>query len=395
MADQGARPSLSPATTAVSEAILAVAAEQSVERVLDRLVRAARDLAGARYAAIGVPDDADPQAFAQFLTAGMSDELIDELGELPRTHGMLGATLVEREPFRSDDITLDPRFRGWWPAAHPMMRSFLGVPIVRHEQILGAFYLTDKQGAPSFTEEDQHAIQLLGAHAALAIEHAQLHEEGRERSITEERNRLARELHDSLNQLLFSLSLTVEAAAGSVRRDPEGAARLLVEVGALAGEAQAELRTLVQGLRPPDLDADGLVVSLRKRAALLARAYSVTIEVITKPEYGRPPPGLDPSLEREAYRVVQEALSNALRHGHPDKVTVTVGTGGGAGGGPGTLVVTVADDGVGFDPHARRGSGRRLGLVTMGERAEAAGGRVSVRSQPGHGTTVTLEVPVG
>src|SRR4051794_24412687 len=197
----------------MSEAVLAVSAERSVDEVLDRLVHAARDLAGARYAAIGVPDDDDPTAFAQFLTAGMTDELIDQLGELPRTHGMLGATLVEREPFRTDDITKDPRFRGWWPSAHPSMHSFLGVPIVRHDQVLGAFYLTEKEGEPAFSDDDQRVIELLAAHAALALEHAHLHEAGRERNIAEERNRLARELHDSLNQLLFSLSLTAEAAA--------------------------------------------------------------------------------------------------------------------------------------------------------------------------------------
>ncbi len=134
-------------SAAVSEAILAVAAERSVDQVLERLVHAARELVGARYAAIGVPDDEDPTAFAQFLTSGMTDELIDELGDLPRTHGMLGATLVERQSFRTADITLDPRFRGWWPPAHPTMHSFLGVPIVRHDQVLGAFYLTDKERA--------------------------------------------------------------------------------------------------------------------------------------------------------------------------------------------------------------------------------------------------------
>src|SRR4051812_8068930 len=117
----------STAWLTMSEAVLAVSAERSVDEGLDRLVPPPRELAGARDAALGPPDHEGPTAFAQFLTAGMTDELIDQLGELPRTHGMLGATLVEREPFRTDDITKDPRFRGWWPAAHPSMHSFLGV----------------------------------------------------------------------------------------------------------------------------------------------------------------------------------------------------------------------------------------------------------------------------
>ena len=90
--------------------------------------RSARELAGARYAALGIPDGEG--AFAQFITAGMSDELIAAMGPLPRTHGLLGAMLESPEPHRTSDIRADPRFRGWWPAAHPQMRSFLGVPIV-------------------------------------------------------------------------------------------------------------------------------------------------------------------------------------------------------------------------------------------------------------------------
>ena len=119
---------LSPALKAVSDAVLAVASKLSVEEVLQRLVDSARELAGARYAALGIPDG--DGGFRRFLVAGMSDELIAEMGPLPRTHGMLGAMLTAAAPYRTDDIHDDPRFRGWWPAQHPDMRSFLGVPIV-------------------------------------------------------------------------------------------------------------------------------------------------------------------------------------------------------------------------------------------------------------------------
>ncbi len=208
---------------------------------------------------------------------------------------------------------------------------------------------------------------------------------------------MARELHDSLNQLLFSVALTAGAAAEAVRRDPDDAVRLLHDIGGLAGQAQAELRVLVQGLRPPDLDADGLVGSLRKRAALLSRAYGIDIAVTVGDgaDDGSDPPELEPSVERDAYRVVQEALSNALRHGDPRHIAVVVHRSAGPAPAPPIVVIDVTDDGHGFDVAAQRGSGRRLGLVTMRERAAAAGGRVEVRSQPGRGTTVTLEVPGG
>src|SRR6185312_10556449 len=132
------------ALEAMSEAVLAIAAEREVEPVLRRLVSAARELAGARYAALGIPDGEG--AFAQFITEGMSDELIAAMGPLPRTHGLLGAMLESPEPYRTTDIRQDPRFRGWWPRAHPQMRSFLGVPIAARGEIIAAFYLTDREG---------------------------------------------------------------------------------------------------------------------------------------------------------------------------------------------------------------------------------------------------------
>ncbi|MEY2517303.1 MAG: hypothetical protein QOJ89_4661, partial [bacterium] len=178
---------------ALSDAVLAIAAEHAVEPVLQKLVNAARELAGARYAAIGVPDG--DGGFGQFITSGMSDELIASLGELPRQHGLLGAILESGVPHRTADIREDPRFRGWWPRAHPSMSSFLGVPIVARGNVVGAFYLTDKEGATAFSDDDQALIETFAAHAALALENARLHERSRELTIVEERNRLARELH--------------------------------------------------------------------------------------------------------------------------------------------------------------------------------------------------------
>jgi hypothetical protein len=108
---------LSPALKAVSDAVLAVAAQRSVDQVLQQLVHCARELADARYAAIGVPDGSG--GFREFIVSGMDDDLIAAMGPLPRTHGMLGAMLEGPTPFRTEDIHQDPRFRGWWPRGHP------------------------------------------------------------------------------------------------------------------------------------------------------------------------------------------------------------------------------------------------------------------------------------
>src|SRR4030088_535700 len=150
---------LSPALKAVSDAGLAVASKLSVEEVLQRLVDRARDVAGARYAALGIPDGEG--GFRRFLVSGMSDELVAAMGPLPRTHGMLGAMLTQAGPYLTDDLHTDPRFRGWWPREHPDMRSFLGVPIVARGEVIGAFYLTEKIGGPRFDATDAEVITLL------------------------------------------------------------------------------------------------------------------------------------------------------------------------------------------------------------------------------------------
>ena len=136
---------VNPALRAVSDAMLAVASQRSTEEVLQRLVDHARELAGARYAALGTPDGEG--GFSRFLVSGMSDAAITALGPLPRTHGLLGAMLETEAPYDTADIRADPRFRGWWPVGHPDMRSFLGVPILAREGVIGAFYLTPTRRA--------------------------------------------------------------------------------------------------------------------------------------------------------------------------------------------------------------------------------------------------------
>jgi len=367
----------------MSDVVLAVAGELRLDAVLHRLVHAARDLSGASYAALGIPHETDPD-FDPFLHAGMSDDLVAKLGPLPRTHGMLGAMLSDPRPFRTDDITKDPRFRGWWPDAHPLMRSFLGVPIVAKGDIIGAFYLTEKQGAREFDENDERLISVLAAHAAIAIENARLFEASRELSVIEERNRLARELHDSMTQNLFSLALTAEAASELVHADPARAEAEIDRIRALARDTQAELRSLIFELRPPQLEADGLVATIGKDLEVFGRAHGLKagLRVQGTPE-------LDSTVEVELYRIVQEALNNALRHAQADTVEVDVDAR------DGLVTIIVRDDGVGFDPGARAIRERRLGLTSMRERAERLGGTFRVESSPGAGTTVSVEVPGG
>jgi signal transduction histidine kinase len=372
------------ALKAVSDAVLAVTAQRSVEEVLQQLVHRARELAGARHAALGVPDG--DGGFSRFLVSGMSDEEIARLGPLPRTHGMLGAMLETTEPFRTDDIQRDPRFRGWWPHGHPDMRSFLGVPIVAADGVIGAFYLTDKEGEAAFGPADQEVIELLAAHAAIAITNARLYERSRELSVLSERNRLALELHDVVSQKLFSLVLTAEAAGTLLDRDADAAREQVGRLQLLAREALDELRSLVLELRPPDLGRDGLSGALRKHVELLRRLHAADIALDGEDAAGTG----DEAGDHEVLRIAQEALHNAVRHAGAAHIAVRL-----RGDGEGPLLVEVRDDGRGFDPGDPELRSRRLGLTSMDERARRLGGALAVVSAPGEGTAVRLEVPHG
>ncbi len=377
---------VSPALKAVSDAVLAVASQLSVEEVLQRLVDSARELVGARYAALGIPDGSG--GFRRFLVSGMSDQLVAAMGPLPRTHGMLGAMLETHDAYLTDDIHRDPRFRGWWPREHPDMRSFLGVPIIARGRVIGAFYLTEKLGATDFETTDRELIELLAAHAAIAITNARLYERSRELSILSERNRLALELHDVVSQTLFSLNLGAESAVTLMDRDPDSAKVQLERVRELAREALAELRSLILGLRPVDLERDGLAGALRKEVDMIRRLHGIEVSSDLEDAVAETGGRATETGARTAdvLRIAQEALHNAVRHSRAGHVTVRLRDRGE------TLWLEVADDGVGFDPTDPELRSRHLGLTSMEERARELGGRLELSSVPGSGTTVRLEV---
>jgi signal transduction histidine kinase len=365
---------------AMSDAVLAMSAELRVEGMLQRLVESARGLVRARYAALGIPDEEG--GFAQFITSGMSEELIRAIGPLPRRHGLLAAMLQEKTSYRTPDIRKDPRFE-FWPPPHPRMKSFLGVPVVSKGRVIAAFYLTDKLGADEFNDEDQQIIEMLAAHAAIAIENARLFERSRELSVVEERNRVARELHDSVSQTLFSISLVADAAATLIDRDPAQAKAKVEGLRDMARAAMEEMRSLIFELRPAELDADGLAPTLRKHIEVLRRVYQIPIEFREK-DWVRPAAG----IERGIYRIAQEALSNALKHSQAHKIDVELRVD------DGRVSLVIEDNGKGFDPADGQIRSTKLGITSMEERAHALGGELRIDSGGG-GTRIELEAPVG
>jgi signal transduction histidine kinase len=162
------------------QAGLVLASELSLSAVLQRIIELAAEITGARYGALGVIQDG---RLTSFITTGITIEQRQAIGDLPVGHGILGVLIhrgTDRTPVRIADITEDPRRHGF-PAHHPEMRSFLGAPIVARGEVFGDIYLTEKQGASEFTEEDEQAILVLASQAGVAIENARLYEETRRR----------------------------------------------------------------------------------------------------------------------------------------------------------------------------------------------------------------------
>ena len=356
--------------------LLALEDAPDLNTVLERIVRAARRQASARYGAIGVPDGRG--GFARFVTSGISERVAATIGELPRTHGVLGA-LLEEGPILLDDIRRHPRF-SYYPAHHPTLTDFLGVPIKHRGTVLGNLFVSGHRSG-HFTKTDARRLETLAAYAGVAIANAELYARSQRLAVVEERNRVARELHDAATQTLFSLVLAARAAALSTRDEQARAAILGFEQRTTS--ALQELRGLVHALRPKSLERDGLAATLSDHAeALRVSGARVVVDAAE---------GVRLPLESEhaLLRIAQEALHNAVRHAPGSSIRVTLRAG------ARTVTLRIHDDGPGFDPAMLPRTRRGIGLATMRERAQEIGARVDIRSREGAGTTVTVSVPIG
>ena len=315
------------------DAVLSVSADLDLPAVLQRIIDAATDLVDARYGALGVLDEAGT-GLAQFVTCGLDNEARSRIGDLPKGHGILGLLIVEPRPIRLPDLREHPDSYGF-PPNHPPMRSFLGVPIVVRQKIFGNLYLTDKQGAETFSDVDEELTVALAGAAAVAIENARLHARLAELILLEDRERIAKDLHDTVIQRLFATGLSLQGTA-RLSKAPEVAARIHDAVEDLDVTVK-HIRTVIFGLETAATRASGL----RDRIFSLVREARGHLGFLPELTFEGP---IDTMVDEEAstglLNALRDALSNVARNPTTRHVAVHVSAGN-------ELLLRVRDDGGG------------------------------------------------
>lgn len=366
-------------TERLLEAVLAIGSELSLDAVLRRIVEVAIDLVDAHYGALGVLDE-DGRGLERFIHVGMAPADVAKMPHPPEGHGILGLLIVEPHPLRLDDLTAHPESAGW-PEGHPPMRTFLGVPVVVRGRAFGNLYLTDKHGGSPFTKADEELVVALAAAAATAIDNARMHARLSELSVVEDRERIARQLHDTVIQRIFATALSLQGIAARVD-DPELSDRLSVAVDDL-DKTVRHIRTTIFELQRPRLPGRSLRRELLDVAAEAARSLGHSIATSFD---GPVDSAVDERIGEHLLAVTQEALSNAIRHADARRVELAVAVA------DGRLSLSVADDGTGPPPGDVASGGR--GLANLAARAAELGGTCALLARPEGGAELSWSVPL-
>lgn len=367
---------------ALHDASLEIESEIDLEVLLRRIVEEARGVLAARYGGLTYfrPDG----ELANFITLGWEHED----GEVPdpKGHGVIGAVTRAGGVLHLQNPTEHPESVGY-PEGHPDMRPLLAVPIRSKDAVLGNLYLAN-DGGQKFDAGSEETLERFAALAAVAIENAHLHQQVRVMAITEERARIAREMHDSLAQVLGYVNTKVQATSVLLENGRvDDAVRNLHQMGAAARSAYADVREGILSLRTSLQEDRSLVDTLREYLNLWEEQSGVHAELRADEIPGN---ALSDLAEVQLLRIVQEALSNVRKHASASKVEVGLHVS------DGKFVTTVADDGQGIAATTRPTFGvPQFGMSTMRERTEALGGTIEIKSQPHQGTTVIVRLPAG
>lgn len=357
---------------ALIDAIFLIELDEDLDELLTTIVGTASRLVGARYGALGVLAS-DRTSLAHFITYGVDEATSAAIGASPHGRGILGLTIREARSVRVDDLMTFDTFEGF-PEHHPPMHRFLGVPVVTNDgQVFGNLYLADKTDGEPFAEADQLLVEAFGRAAGLVIDQATMRRDLAEMTLGEERERLARDLHDTVIQRLFGVGLALQMILNANMDDV---------VRQRINSALDELDTTIHEIRTTifeidqDDAADGhlcarvetLAEEVRTRLGIEVRLHLIAgLDDV-----------VDPHCAHHTMQALREALSNVTRHSNARSADVTITTDGDL------VVLSVRDDGDGFS--VRVGPGR--GLRNLTSRAHELGGTCVVESAPGRGTLV-------
>jgi signal transduction histidine kinase len=376
--DVADRSSLPPAVAALDEAVRGISAVLDLEQVLQLIVDRVRDLVAAQYAALGIVDDRGE--ITEFITSGISAEQRAAIGELPRGRGLLGLIIRENRSYRVANIASHPESYGF-PPNHPAMSSFLGVPIGVKGEAVGRLYLTNKHGATEFSAEDQALVETFAVHAGIAIDNARLHEQVQRLAVVDERDRISRELHDSVIQSIYAVTLSLDDVPELVAEaSAEASERVDEAIDALHAVIR-DIRNFIFGLRPLLLESGNLGDGLRTLADELRRNTAIDVEL-----GGDLDADLPIEIVAELLAIAREALANVARHSGARRASVH------AEASEDRIRLQVADDGRGF-PTIEQQAGGHHGLANMRARARAIGGMFEVESAPGAGARIIVTIP--
>jgi signal transduction histidine kinase len=363
----------------LNEVMNVLVTEFDLDKLLQLVAVRLRELIGARAVTIALPHGDGARLVA--VSAEKADEFVGmEIGPRSKTTRVLSRKRSERVDSVLDDPEIDQ------DAARRLgIVTSLYVPLVVRDKSIGVIAAHDKRGGdPRFSHEDLRITEVFGSRAAVAIELRQrVARDALQRVVTAqelERRRLARELHDETGQALTSILLglrSVEEAG-----DAEAARAAVAEVRDLVRATLQDVRQLAVELRPKALDDFGLVAALERLTESFGEQTGIAVEFVPAMPEGR----LTPEIETALYRIVQESLTNIVKHARAERVSVVLTRK------ADSVSVVVEDDGVGFEPGRAREDG--LGLLGMRERVGLLGGRLAVESRPGAGTTFVAEVPL-
>jgi signal transduction histidine kinase len=363
----------------VLEATLLIESNLELPEVLRHVIEEACSMTGARFGALGVLTE-DKLSLADFVTVGLSADEEESIGARPTGRGVLGLLIADPHPLRVREIGSHAKSFGF-PRNHPPMGSFLGVPIKLRDEVYGNLYLADKVGWSEFTTDDVALVGALSQAAGIAIENARLHERVRRSAVYEDRDRVARDLHDTVIQRLFALGLTLQGLAA---RLPETTASKLSDAVTEIDRVITQVRSTIYELGMGDESRgvrDDITLLVRDLDAVVGFEVELTFE-------GPVDSALSGPVLEHLLAALREALTNVGRHARGSRASVCVAVD------ETSCRLTLADNGIGI-PDAAKAAGSGHGLANLRRRAEKLRGSFTIEDNPGGGTVLTWIVPLG